>query len=302
MSIISVVGPTASGKTALAIRLAQKFTQPLVISLDTRQIYRELPILSGADLAVLAQAQVTMTNIADKSVRDEWSLGQLITATQTAIDQALADGRQVILVGGTLLYHQRLFYDNQLTQIPPDDNIRFAAEAMTTTQLQHWLEKVDAATWAELNASDRQNPRRLVRKIEIATARAIYGLPAAATTATRAKNIEQIFIQPQYDLTQLPTKINQRVRERWENGAIDEVKSVVRDNQDLITTQHWRSRLPIGFTEIHQFLENELTAAQAQAHWSLREWQYAKRQLTFLKKLLMSDHAHLVDEREFFAN
>ncbi len=191
--LLSVVGPTASGKTDLAIKIIQKWQQEQkkveVVSLDTRQIYKQLPILSGADLenyqallsTCLMPAEITETelikteseqirifNLANRQIDEAWSMGQMLTQLQLILRVAEQNDRRVILVGGTILYHQRVLQANQLVQIPPNDNLRFAAEAMSVAQLQNWLKKIDEPTWLQLNESDRSNQRRLIRKIEIA--------------------------------------------------------------------------------------------------------------------------------------
>ena len=304
--ILSVVGPTASGKTALASKLAQHFLDQGkkvdFVSLDTRQIYRALPILSGADLSELPQSPDLQTyNLLTKEVDEEWSLGELVRETQMIIERASAQDRQVLLVGGTLLYHQRVCENNDLTQVPPDDNLRFAAENMTVTQLQDWLKKVDEKVFFSLNASDAANPRRLVRKLEIAIYKQVNGEPTLVDENLPAANFHQ-YLQPQFDWQTLPAKIEQRVQQRFAAGALAEVEKVLRQHAEILSNKNWLSRLPLGFKEIAQYLAEEIDADQCQRLWSLHEWQYAKRQKTFLQKLLLDHHTHLIDEREILAN
>ncbi|MDO5561292.1 MAG: hypothetical protein Q4G02_00770 [bacterium] len=304
-AIISVIGPTASGKTALASNLARHFLEKGravdFVSLDTRQIYRALPILSGADPDELPQTENLQTyNLLTKEIDEEWSLGELVRETQEIIARAERENRQVLLVGGTLLYHQRVSENNDLTQVPPDDNLRFAAENMNLAQLQDWLKKIDENEFFSLNESDAQNPRRLVRKIEIA----IYEKMHAEKLATPAchKTYKHYYVQPHYDFASLAKKITERVQARFIGGAIDEVQAVIRKDAEILSNKNWLSRMPLGFREIAQYLAGEIDAAECQRLWSLHEWQYAKRQKTFLQKLLLDDHTHLVDEREILTD
>lgn len=305
LAIISVIGPTASGKTALAGRLTQHFLERGravdFVSLDTRQIYRALPILSGADINELPQAENLRTyNLLTKEVDEEWSLGELVRETQEIITRAQQEKRQVLLVGGTLLYHQRVCANNALTQVPPDDNLRFAAENMDVPQLQSWLKKVDENEFFSLNESDVQNPRRLVRKIEIAIYKKMHAEKLMMQNHSSA--YEHYYVQPYYDFASLEKKIAERVRARFVGGAVDEVRAVISNNAEILTNKNWLSRMPLGFREIAQYLVEEIDAPECQRLWSLHEWQYAKRQKTFLQKLLLDDHTHLIDEREILAH
>lgn len=304
MKIISVVGPTASGKTELAVRIAEHFLAKGVgvdyVSLDARQIYKMMPVLSGADGENLPRDLNFRTyNLLDKEVDEEFSLGLLTQMVQEVLLQAEAAERQVILVGGTLLYHQRVLENNDLTQIPPDDNVRFAAENMSVTEIQEWLKRVNEADFAALNESDRQNPRRLVRKLEIAIYQKTHELESRSEPET--EKYQHVYVQPTYEMKNLPAKIEQRVTKRWQNGAIDEVKAVIRRDAEVLSSKQWLSRMPLGFAEIARYLSGEIDEEECRRLWALHEWQYAKRQLTFLKKLLL-DHAHLVDEREILTD
>lgn len=305
MKIISIVGPTASGKSALAIKVAEHFLKQGrgvdYVSLDARQIYREFPVLSGAEVENLPRNNnFRYYNLLDKNIDEEFSLGLLARLVQEIVTQAEAANRQVLLVGGTLLYHQRVLENNDLTQVPPDDNVRFAAENMTVTEIQAWLQKVNQADFASLNESDRQNPRRLVRKLEIAIYQKTHGEDLLQTES--AKQREHVYLQPKFNLDDLPEKITKRVQERFTNGALEEVKAVINKNAEVLSSKQWLSRMPLGFVEIARYLAAEITAAECQELWVLHEWQYAKRQMTFLKKLLFDHHADLIDEREILTD
>ncbi len=305
MKIISIVGPTASGKTALAIKVVQHFLDQGVgvdyASLDARQIYREFPVLSGAEVENLPRNNnFRYYNLLDKNIDEEFSLGLLTRLVQEIVMQAEAADRQVLLVGGTLLYHQRVLENNDLTQVPPDDNVRFAAENMTVTEIQAWLQKVNQADFASLNESDRQNPRRLVRKLEIAIYQKIHEEDLFQTESVEQK--EHVYLQPKFDLNDLPEKITQRVKERFANGALEEVKVIINKNAEVLSSKQWLSRMPLGFVEIARYLAGEISVSECQKLWALHEWQYAKRQMTFLKKLLFDNHTHLIDEGEILTD
>ena len=309
-TVLSIIGPTGSGKTAWAGKLVDKWCQQgqsvSVISLDSRQVYRELTHISVAEWEWWQQQQkkyqtlLTVHNIADRSIWEEWSFGLLLAKSRQQLAQALAQERQVIAVGGTLVCHERLLVQSQdVTAVPPNDNIRFAAENMTVEQLQAWLQKIDSATWQQLNHSDRLNPRRLVRKIEIA----IAGKTGQIPTSALLPRVRQRWLVPDYDRQQLEVKVKERVSERLRDKQVQtEVRQLLEVKSDLLADEKIVSRLPLGCTQMIRYLTDEWTIEQAEKDWQRQEWQYAKKQLTWVKKLVFDHHADLVDKREILAN
>ncbi len=302
-NIYSIIGPTASGKSALAQKivkhLLKKNQKIILVSLDSKQIYQALPILSGADLSLWHdfKNQITIYNLADKSITDEWSLGLLVAQMQEILAH-LTNQQTIILVGGTLLYHQKILHQNNLTQIPPNDNLRLVAENMTLIELQNWLKRISPSTWKKLNHSDNHNPRRLIRKIEIEVAKCL--------NPTNYQNNLQLDYQQQFFLTNyeqsdLFNNIRTRVETRWKQGAINEVEQIIQSHPEIINDQCFLEKMPLGFIEIKNYLLKELTTEAAIKQWQIKEIQYAKRQIVFLKKLL-ADHPHLIDQRKFFSN
>lgn len=292
--LISVVGPTASGKTAQAAKLAhQELAQGKrvsVISLDARQIYRELPILTGADVEVWQQLQANhqrlrVLYLACFDLPTEWSLGKLLADLSK---QHWHQDEVVILLGGTLLYHERFLSGNNLTTIPPNDNIRYASENMSVDELGAWLKKINVEKWTSLNDSDRHNPRRLVRHLEISLHQQLYPPTTAEAINPIFSTATQEFLIPDFNRNQLEEKIRRRVEERFEGGAIAEVQQVEKKYASQLTDKNFTQHLPLGFSEIQAYLRSELDEQAYQQLWALKEWQYAKRQLTYLKKLSLS--------------
>ncbi len=292
MKIISIVGPTASGKTKLAQKMIEHFLQQGVavdlISLDSRQIYRQLPVLSGADIQDFhlwqADPRVQIFNLLSHEIDQNWSLGECARQTALIVKQAKARKHQVLLLGGTLLYHQRVIGNNELINVPPNENIRLAAENHSLADLQKWLKRVDGHTYKNLNASDLANPRRLIRKIEIALYQKLFP-QAEAKLLQLDETLEHFYVEPIYQIKTLPQIIAKRVKWRFDHGAVGEVEAILRQKPGVMKNQEALSRLPLGFEEIAQFLQGKLEIKQCQDLWSLHEWQYAKRQLTFLQKL-----------------
>jgi tRNA dimethylallyltransferase len=297
--IISVIGPTASGKTALAANLAQTHLRAgqtvLIFSLDSRQIYREFPILSGADLPLWQQLKIvypktlSIWGLADHQLATEFSLGVVLKQWQKFVRCGLP--HLTLLLGGTLLYHEHLLAKNNLVHVPPNQPFRHIADKLSLQELQSWLQKLEPTTYKTLNQSDRANPRRLQRKIEIAMYRCHHPGASLIPDDQSLPEAKQEFLQPPYQISELKAAIIARVNERFQAGAVTEVRAVWRAHPDLAQNPALMSRLPLGFKEISAHLQGQLSKEECLGFWSLHEWQYAKRQLTYLKKLTLNASA-----------
>lgn len=315
--ILSIVGPTASGKTALALQTArtlltqnpQEVKGVDLISADSRQIYRQFEILSGADLGEFRSQGFNWQKRPDiydypflapddNSIRfhgatildfpTPWSLALFHDFATRIIKHAHENERRVILVGGTMLYHDRLFANNDTISVPPNSEVREKAVNMTVTELQNWLRQLDQNRLTALNNSDLHNPRRLLRQIEISlhnsqTHDPQSSLPTSDSTHSTLPLNSQTFknqheyLMPKYDLEKLKAKIAGRVRIRFQTGAVREVERILQKyGNDLPHVG-----LPLGFQEIKAYLAGEVDQNETLNLWALHEWQYAKRQLTW---------------------
>lgn len=299
LPIISVVGPTAAGKTGYALKLAQAIIDQTdatgvdLISADSRQVYQGVEILSGADIpdgfvktetaeGCFQKDALKLWGVSMIKLIDEWSVAHFQQLAKPIIKQAQADDRAVIIVGGTGLYHDRLFEMDTKLRIPPNQEWRQKAEKMSVEQLQHELQQLNRDKFQQMNRSDQLNPRRLIRAIEIELAAAEDNRP----TITQAHQ-HQIPIEPNHiylgvtaDLDVIQQHIKQRVEDRFSGGAIQEVSAILNNNQ---LTAHHPARSILGFQEISAYLNKQISAKDCQQLWSLHEFQYAKRQLTWWK-------------------
>ncbi len=309
---ISVVGPTACGKTDRALAIAGQLVREKkvagvdVISADSRQVYKGLEILTGADVpegfevVTLRHAQCDtpqsnpnyFTNI-DGSIRifgismidptAEWSLAHFVNFAREIMQWSWSNNRQPMLVGGTGLYHKHLFSDDVTPQIPQDLTMRRKAENMSVADLQRWLAEIDSARLEQMNDSDRENSRRLLRAIEVATWQKKHG----SGSLTKSTNSPMLWSQVDnhVELVTAPLeliekRIKQRVEKRFASGAIQEVKNLLKlklpASAPVLTT--------LGVPEIRSYLNGEISAENCQQLWALHEFQYAKRQMTWWKK------------------
>ncbi len=302
--IFAVIGPTASGKTSRALALADNLLADYqgvnLISVDSRQVYRGLEILTGADVpkkfkqvdnfSLLPhpfyqhqKKSIRLHGISIVDLKKDWSVSHFLDFASYIIDWSVKHKRAVILVGGTGLYHRQLrllLEGKEMIDVPPNPEIREKAEKMSVRQLQNWLKEVDKEKLARMNQSDKNNPRRLIRAIEIAST----PLPSRISLKTqwqRKFDYQMISVFPD-NLDQLKVKIRKRVIGRLNNGVVEEVKHLLR--LDLSPTSQVMTTL--GVPEMRQFLIGKLTKAELIDLWALHEFQYAKRQLVWWRKHL----------------
>lgn len=295
---LSLVGPTATGKTNLALVIAQQLlsenvvTEVDLISADSRQVYQGLEIVSGVDIPahfslVESEAipyyqnetgQIKIWGVSMIKPDQEWSVAHFQSFAQQLIMQADAPGRLAIVVGGTGLYQSQIVQTDPTLHVPPNSEVRDRAELLSLAELQTWLQKTDASRWQKMNQSDQQNPRRLVRALEISVASQAArpvpvqiqaSLPPPLLTVGLTDTIEAI-----------EKRIAQRVKDRFQAGAANEVERLVQTYDNL--------RLPIysttGVKLLIAFNNQEIDLATLLDKWTTQERQYAKRQITWYQK------------------
>lgn len=268
--MIVITGQTATGKTDLAVLLAKKHDGELV-NFDSRQIYKYLDIITGKDLPA------SKIHLYDIVTPDQYfSSFDYVQAATQVISKIIDGGKVPILVGGTYLYLKHLLYGFN-TQAPPDFGLREKLNSESVESLQTRLKKIDAEEFLSMNQSDKSNPRRLIRRIEILSSK---NTGEKVTTEPLISQVTE-FIGVKYGKREdLVDAISKRVSKRLEEGAIDEVRSVLKKGYRE-TDPGMRT---IGYQEIIRYLKGNITKEQAVTDWMIHEVQYAKRQYTFMKK------------------
>lgn len=294
-TVFSIIGPTASGKTAVAFHLAeyllaQEFKNVHLISVDSRQVYMGLEILTGADIPsnfvqtesenfeypYFEKGQIKLHGISIIKPADEWSVAHFQQLALPIIRNAENNHEAVILVGGTGLYHDHLFSDDPQIQIGPDSDFRTKASNFSVEDLQSSLAKINPEKFRSLNNSDLNNPRRLIRAIEISKAKFGGGQKLNKPLDQKASHL-YIGITAPLDL--ISAKIKARVKERF-GQALREVEIIL--GEGISITKPIRTTL--GFAQLVAYLNEQITKEQVLEIWTTRETQYAKRQLTWWKK------------------
>lgn len=275
--MIIITGQTATGKTKLALEKAKKYNGEL-INFDSRQIYKYLDIITGKDKEMLTMKQwnnVTIWLYDTVSPNQYFSSFDFVKQVTPVIKDIENRNKTPILVGGTYLYLKHLLYGIDDNNSPPDFKLREKLNNKSVDYLQKYLISLNLQIFERLNHSDQLNPRRLIRKIEIAKKGTLL------IRSVLKRTDPEIFIGLKYkDKSKLRQAIEKRVEERLKNGAIDEVKKIL----EMGYKKSDPGMKTIGYQQIIKYLNKELTKEKAIEDWINKEVQYAKRQYTFMKK------------------
>jgi tRNA dimethylallyltransferase len=272
-----IAGPTASGKSALALRLARK-TGAEIINADALQLYADLQVLSARpDVAEMAQAPHHLFGLADGA--DGWSVGRWLRATLQILEDLRTRGRPAVIVGGTGLYFQALTQGLAETPpIPPEVRQavqdRYDAEGEAAVRGQLALSDPAAAT--RIAPGDRL---RLSRALEVlvATGRPISAWQADTRPALAPDRWRGLILEPSRET--LYARCDQRFTQMLARGAGDEVAR--------LTARGLDPALPVmkavGVRELAAWLEGRTSLATATGLACRETRRYAKRQLTWLR-------------------
>ncbi|MBC8053680.1 MAG: tRNA (adenosine(37)-N6)-dimethylallyltransferase MiaA [Sphingobacteriaceae bacterium] len=273
-TLIVIAGPTAIGKTALAIKLAQHFKTE-IISADSRQFYREMEI--GTAKPSLPELNTVKHHFINSlSVTDEFSVGDFEAQGLATLDSIFNENTVAILVGGSGLYIKAITegFDNLPkgdTSVRQELNQSLAEEGITS--LQEKLKILDPDYYAEVDLS---NPQRVIRALEVCIT---SGKPFSSFRSNQQKTrpFNSIRICLDTDRQKLYTQINTRVDQMLEAGLLDEVKS-------LIPYRHLNALNTVGYSEIFEYLDDKISLEQAVENIKQNTRRFAKRQLTWFRK------------------
>lgn len=268
--IIAIVGATASGKTSLSLALAKHFSGE-IISADSRQIYRGLDI-GTAKITPEEMSDVPhhLINILDAD--QAFSAHDFSTLATSAINDITKRAKLPIVVGGTFFYLDQLRGKSGKAPVPPNPRLRTALEALTLPELKSRLETFDPTL---LSSIDTQNPRRMVRALEILDA--LGHIPQTETTDSP---YDWLVIGLQIDKNALRERYRQRAQGWLKIGFLDEIRSLLKQG----ITERRLTEIGFEYTLGLALFKQEITEAEFIDRFEQKNWQYAKRQLTWLKR------------------
>jgi len=273
-TLISVVGPTAIGKTAMAIQLAQHFHTE-IISSDSRQFFKEMEI-GTAKPSPQELAAAKHHFIDSHSVAKLFSTGDFEQEALKTIEEIFSKRDVAIMVGGSGLYVNALL--NGLDEMPEIDlavreelNKKFEIEGLAAIQLQ--LAALDPEYFAKV---DQNNPQRMIRGLEVflSTGKKLSSM-LSATKKVRTFKVIKLGLNT--DRAVLYDRINRRVDLMIENGLVEEVKS-------LIPYRSYNALNTVGYSEIFDYLDGKTSIADAISAIKQNTRRFAKRQLTWFRR------------------
>ncbi len=307
---MAVVGPTASGKTALGISLAKKFGGE-VVSFDSRQVYQGMDIGTGKEIKsqsaswrikvknqkkekfvvgyyLISGVRVWLYDVVSPDYR--FNAADYYRVALPVIKDIWRRGKLPILVGGTGFYLKVLLEGAPALGTPPDWELREKLEKETLQSLQDQLKKIAPLRWQKMNSSDRANPRRLIRALELVLKN--KGKEESSGNFSGIKNefnlekkgaILKIGLKvPPFFLKE---RINRRVEERLKEGLLEEIGELLEkgfsfDNSSLGET--------LAYREWQEWFEGEDHSEKKKQEiikkWQRDEYRYARRQMTWFKK------------------
>lgn len=277
--VLVITGPTASGKSGLAMRLAGELDGE-IISADSMQIYRHLDI-GTAKVTPQEQAEIPHHLIDIVDPDENYSVAQFVTDASRIIQQIIARGKQPIVCGGTGLYILSLVDGLQFIEHQADPALRQAltermrregAEAIHT-----YVANLDPVSAARIHPHDE---KRLIRFLEVYQQ---TGMTTSQVYAySRRKGPDYHFFSyvlwPERD--QLYRRINQRVEQMFQAGIVDELRAILERYPHFPETQAFQA---IGYKEVLAYTQGQKSREEAIANLARSTRRYAKRQYTFFR-------------------
>ncbi len=273
--VLVLLGPTASGKTALGVRLALRYKGEIV-SADSRQVYKGMDIGSGKDLAEykVGKKLVPYHLIDIVSPNTEFNLAKYQKLALKAIADIIKRGKLPIIVGGTGLYLQALVDNYLLSSAKPDPAKRRELESLSREELFERLEKLKPDFAHKLNNSDKNNPRRLVRYLEILE-------QGNHLEAKQDSPYDFLILGLTYPDEVLRERIIKRINTRLEQE--DMLGEVKRLHAEGIS---WQRLLSFGleYKFLSQYLLGKLDYENMLQKLSDASYRFAKRQKTWFRR------------------
>ena len=277
-TVIVICGPTASGKTALSIELAKRINGEIV-SADSMQIYKDMNI--GSAKVTKEEMQGVKHYLVDCVSPDKrYSVANYKQDAKQAIEEILQKGKTPIVVGGTGLYIDALIYEIEYTDIKIDENYRKKLEKIKEKEGIEVLYKkaleIDPDAMQKISPNDY---KRIARVLEIyqATGKTKTDQEKESRLKEIPYNYKVFAID--YDREKLYERINKRVDLMIEKGLIEEVKNLLKKYKEFPTSMQG-----LGYKEVKQYLEGELTKEEMIEKIKQESRRYAKRQFTWFRK------------------
>ena len=288
--LVVILGPTGVGKTEKSLELAEQWGCPIV-SADSRQIYRDLPIGTAAPSAE-EQARVKHYFIGTKDLHETYNAGQYARDCNTLLAELFQKHERVLMVGGSMMYIDAVCKGlDDIPDIPAElrEQVRNQYQEKGLEWLQTEVQRLDPIYWQEV---DKQNPQRLMHCIEVTLA---SGQPysnyrkGGRTAQERGFDVEYIMIErPREELYE---RINLRVHKMIEQGLLSEAQRAFNklgllNNNPLDESTIPNSVNTVGYKELLKYFRGEWTLERAIEMIQQNSRHYAKRQMTWWRRTM----------------
>lgn len=272
------MGPTASGKSDIAVNLAHKFNGE-IISADSRQVYKGLDI--GTGKITKKEMRGIKHHLLDvTSPKKRFTASDFVKLSEKAITEISNKGKLPIICGGTGFYIDALLGEKQIPQVPPNFKLREKLEKKSAEELFLILKKLDPQ---RAKTIDAKNPRRLVRAIEICGALGPNSASRFAQASLGKKvpskyGVLKIGIRIPDD--ELKKRINKRIEKWFKQGLMKEVKTLHKKGLS------WKRMTEIGleYKIVSLYIQKRISKQEMTQRMQTETWRYAKRQITWFKK------------------
>ncbi|MFC1653541.1 tRNA (adenosine(37)-N6)-dimethylallyltransferase MiaA [Patescibacteria group bacterium] len=284
--ILYIVGSTATGKTSLGIKLATKFGAEL-ISADSKQIYKDMDIGSGKDIPKKASKKTSSQNLTYYQIKktkiwgydladpsQEYSVSHYKKFADSLIKDIHSRNKLPIIVGGSGFYLKCIENPPNSLRVTQNKTLRQKLNKLTTNELQERLKNLNKERFNQMNNSDVNNPRRLIRAIEIK-------LSDTTKEKSASEKYNSLWIGLNVAKNEINISIKKRVLKRLEDGFEKEFEDLSSSKKLLPNTQASSS---MGYKHWFEYKKGETTKEEAIKKWTTAEQQYANRQKTWFKK------------------
>ncbi len=293
--LITIIGPTAIGKTALSIALAQHFGCD-IISCDSRQFFKEMKIGTAVP-SDEELAGATHHFIQNKSIFESYSVGDFEQGALTKLDELFQKNNIQIMVGGSGLYVDAVlkgfdYFPDIDNSIRDEINTKF--DDLGIEYLQQQLQELDSEYYNKLsveNPQTLQNPQRMKRFVEVCIG---SGKPYSSFIGKRknVRNFTPIVIGLEADRDVMYNRINKRVDVMLNEGLLAEVQS-------LYPNKHLNALQTVGYRELFDYFDRKTTLEFAIEQIKMNTRRFAKRQITWFKRTEnVSWFDYLTDKKE----